>query len=38
MSLMDLVREWEHCARRKWMDAELEKDAMGKRLLEHGAL
>lgn len=38
MNLIDLAVKWENWARRKWYDAEREKDPMGKRLIEHGAL
>jgi hypothetical protein len=38
MKLMDLVSHWENMARRKWTDSENEKDVMGKKLIEHGAL
>jgi hypothetical protein len=37
-SLMPLVERWERIARRKFSDAELETDDMGKRLIEHGAI
>jgi hypothetical protein len=33
-----LLRSWEHSAKRKFWDAEKEKDPMGKRLIEHGAM
>ena len=38
MNLIDLAVKWENWARRKWYDAEREKDPMGKRLIEHGAI
>ena len=37
MSLMDLVREWEHSARRRFMDAK-NKEGAEKRALEDGAM
>jgi len=36
--LEKLLRSWEHSAKRKFWDAEKEKDTMGKRLIEHGAM
>jgi len=33
-----LLTKWERLARNKFLSAELEKDAMGKRLIEHGAM
>lgn len=33
-----LIAEWEHRARRKFIDAEKERDPMGRRLIEHGAM
>ena len=36
--LITLAESWENMARRKWADAEKEKDLMGKKLIEHGAL
>ncbi len=33
-----LLTKWERRARNKFLSAELEKDAMGKRLIEHGAM
>ena len=33
-----LLRSWEHCVKRKFWDAKKEKDPMGKRLIEHGAM
>lgn len=33
-----LVEKWENLARRAFFDAEHEKDPMGKRLIEHGAM
>jgi hypothetical protein len=38
MNLIDLAVQWENLARRKWYDAEHEKDPMGKRLIEHGGM
>ena len=35
---MALIEEWERIARRAFYDAEYEKDPMGKRLIEHGAM
>ena len=37
MNPIGLVDLWEKRARRKWYDAKHEKNAMGKRLIEHGA-
>lgn len=37
-SLMSLVYSWENIAGRKWADAEAEKDLMGRKLIEHGAI
>lgn len=34
----NLLRSWEHSAKRKFLDAEKEKDPIGKRLIEHGAM
>jgi len=36
--LMTLILSWEQKARRKFKSAELEKDPMGIRLIEHGAM
>ena len=36
--LEELFKTWEHRALNKFLSAELEKDAMGKRLIEHGAM
>jgi hypothetical protein len=36
--LEDLAGQWESRARRALCDAEQEKDPMGKRLVEHGAM
>ena len=36
--LMGLIEEWENRARRAFLNAEQEKDPMGKRLIEHGAI
>ncbi|RXZ42671.1 hypothetical protein [Crenobacter cavernae] len=36
--LHKLVSKWEHNARRAFEDAKFEKDPMGKRLIEHGAM
>jgi hypothetical protein len=36
--LSQLVREWEQIAKRKFYDAQCEKDPMGRRLIEHGAM
>ena len=33
-----LLKTWEHRSRRKWLDAESEKDLAGKHLIEHGAV
>ena len=38
MSLIDLAVKWENVARRKWQDAEIETEPMGKKLIEHGAI
>ena len=38
MKLMILAEKWENISRRKWVDAEAEKDSMGKKLIEHGAV
>jgi hypothetical protein len=38
MTLDELIANWEHHARRKWYDAEREKNPMGKKLIEHGAI
>ena len=35
---LDLAERWKARARRKFKDAAGEKDAMGKRLIEHGAM
>ena len=35
--ILTLASKWEDIARRKWTDAKIEKDPMGKRLIEHGA-
>ncbi len=37
-NLNALCIEWERRARNKFRSAELEKDVMGKRLIEHGAM
>jgi hypothetical protein len=36
--LSQLVLEWEQIAKRKFYDAQREKDPMGRRLIEHGAM
>lgn len=36
--LKQLAEKWESLVRRKFYDAKFEKDAMGKRLIEHGAV
>ena len=36
--LITLIEEWEGYARRAFLNAEHEKDPMGKRLIEHGAM
>jgi predicted nucleic acid-binding Zn ribbon protein len=36
--ILELVSRWEKMARRKWTDSEKEKDPMGKRLIEQGAM
>jgi hypothetical protein len=38
MKIMDLADHWENIARRKWTDSLSEKDPIGKKLIEHGAL
>lgn len=38
MNFSDLIFQWEQSARRAFYDAEHEKEPMGKRLLEHGAM
>jgi len=37
-SMVELVERWRKRAAKKFKDAETEKDAMGKRLIEHGAM
>ena len=37
-ALEQLAEQWEHRARRRFKDAEGEKDPMGRRLVENGAM
>lgn len=36
--LLELVAKWKRRALKSFADSELEQDAMGKRLIEHGAV
>ena len=36
--LLVLIEKWERISRRAFCDADHEKDPMGKRLIEHGAM
>jgi hypothetical protein len=37
-ALLAVAEQWEAAARRRFISADLENDAMGKRLIEHGAV
>ncbi len=38
MNLIDLIDRWENSARKAFVDAEMDDDSMGKKLIEHGAI